>query len=161
MVLAIGNFMNKGQRGGAYGFRVASLNKIADTKSSIDRWDLPASVAPLSPRAGLSLLPSPVHVCCSSGRSYSILCDLWTAAHQAPLSVGFSRQEYWSGLAISFSRDLPNPGIELASACVPCICGWILYPLSHRGSLPKIGHSFPLTPPSNFCQTFVPNSLGP
>ncbi|XP_023368584.1 disheveled-associated activator of morphogenesis 2 [Otolemur garnettii] len=37
IVLAIGNFMNKGQRGGAYGFRVASLNKIADTKSSIDR----------------------------------------------------------------------------------------------------------------------------
>ena len=38
VVLAIGNFMNKGQRGSAYGFRVASLNKIADTKSSIDRW---------------------------------------------------------------------------------------------------------------------------
>nr|XP_048301425.1 disheveled-associated activator of morphogenesis 2 isoform X2 [Myodes glareolus] len=37
VVLAIGNFMNKGQRGGACGFRVASLNKIADTKSSIDR----------------------------------------------------------------------------------------------------------------------------
>ncbi|KAF6113386.1 dishevelled associated activator of morphogenesis 2 [Phyllostomus discolor] len=37
VVLAIGNFMNKGQRGGAYGFRVASLNKIVDTKSSIDR----------------------------------------------------------------------------------------------------------------------------
>lgn len=37
IILAIGNFMNKGQRGGAYGFRVASLNKIADTKSSIDR----------------------------------------------------------------------------------------------------------------------------
>uniref|UniRef100_A0A2K5HGZ8 Dishevelled associated activator of morphogenesis 2 n=1 Tax=Colobus angolensis palliatus TaxID=336983 RepID=A0A2K5HGZ8_COLAP len=37
VILAIGNFMNKGQRGGAYGFRVASLNKIADTKSSIDR----------------------------------------------------------------------------------------------------------------------------
>uniref|UniRef100_A0A8C6R1Q8 Dishevelled associated activator of morphogenesis 2 n=1 Tax=Nannospalax galili TaxID=1026970 RepID=A0A8C6R1Q8_NANGA len=40
VVLAIGNFMNKGQRGGAYGFRVASLNKIADTKSSIDRWNI-------------------------------------------------------------------------------------------------------------------------
>ncbi|XP_066097116.1 disheveled-associated activator of morphogenesis 2 isoform X1 [Saccopteryx bilineata] len=37
VILAVGNFMNKGQRGGAYGFRVASLNKIADTKSSIDR----------------------------------------------------------------------------------------------------------------------------
>lgn len=39
VVLAFGNFMNKGQRGNAYGFRVSSLNKIADTKSSIDKYD--------------------------------------------------------------------------------------------------------------------------
>uniref|UniRef100_A0A8C4F089 Disheveled-associated activator of morphogenesis 1 n=1 Tax=Dicentrarchus labrax TaxID=13489 RepID=A0A8C4F089_DICLA len=37
VVLAFGNFMNKGQRGNAYGFKVSSLNKIADTKSSIDK----------------------------------------------------------------------------------------------------------------------------
>uniref|UniRef100_A0AAY4ALE8 Dishevelled associated activator of morphogenesis 2 n=1 Tax=Denticeps clupeoides TaxID=299321 RepID=A0AAY4ALE8_9TELE len=37
VVLAFGNFMNKGQRGNAYGFKVSSLNKIVDTKSSIDR----------------------------------------------------------------------------------------------------------------------------
>ncbi|NXG07079.1 DAAM2 protein, partial [Sakesphorus luctuosus] len=37
VVLAFGNYMNKGQRGSAYGFKVSSLNKIADTKSSIDR----------------------------------------------------------------------------------------------------------------------------
>ncbi|KAM6973426.1 disheveled-associated activator of morphogenesis 2 isoform 2-T2 [Aplochiton taeniatus] len=37
VVLALGNFMNKGQRGNAYGFKVSSLNKVADTKSSIDR----------------------------------------------------------------------------------------------------------------------------
>lgn len=37
IVLAFGNYMNKGQRGNAYGFKVASLNKIADTKSSIDK----------------------------------------------------------------------------------------------------------------------------
>lgn len=50
IVLAIGNFMNKGQRGGAYGFRVASLNKIADTKSSIDRCHLPGLAPhPLGP----------------------------------------------------------------------------------------------------------------
>uniref|UniRef100_A0A673BTX7 Dishevelled associated activator of morphogenesis 1b n=1 Tax=Sphaeramia orbicularis TaxID=375764 RepID=A0A673BTX7_9TELE len=36
VVLAFGNYMNKGQRGNAYGFKVSSLNKIADTKSSID-----------------------------------------------------------------------------------------------------------------------------
>ena len=42
----------------------------------------------------------------------------WTVAHQAPLSMGFSRQEYWSGLPFSSPGDLPNPGIEPGSpAC--------------------------------------------
>ena len=36
----------------------------------------------------------------------------WTVACQAPLSMEFSRQEYWSGLSIPFSRDLPHPGIK-------------------------------------------------
>ena len=36
----------------------------------------------------------------------------WTVAHQAPLSMGFSRQEYWSGLPFSSPGDHPNPGIE-------------------------------------------------
>ena len=36
----------------------------------------------------------------------------WTAAYQAPLSMGFSRQEYWSGLPFPSPRDLPDPGIE-------------------------------------------------
>ena len=36
----------------------------------------------------------------------------WTIAHQAPLSMGFSRQEYWSGLPFPSPGDLPNPGIE-------------------------------------------------
>ena len=36
----------------------------------------------------------------------------WTVAHQAPLSMGFSRQEYWSGLPFPSPGDLPNSGIE-------------------------------------------------
>ena len=36
----------------------------------------------------------------------------WTVAHQAPLSMGFSRQEYWSGLPFPSPGDLPNPAIE-------------------------------------------------
>ena len=39
------------------------------------------------------------------------LCDPWTVALQAPLSMGFSRQEYWSGLPCPLPGDLPNPGI--------------------------------------------------
>ena len=52
---------------------------------------------------------------------------LWTVALQAPLSVGFSRQEYWSGLPFPTLGDLPNPGIEPTSPCVSCIGGQILY----------------------------------
>ena len=40
---------------------------------------------------------------------------LWTVAHQAPLSMGFSRQEYWSELPCPPSGDLPDPGMEPAS----------------------------------------------
>ena len=40
---------------------------------------------------------------------------LWTGAHQAPLSMGFSRQEYWSGLPTPSPGDLPIPGIEPTS----------------------------------------------
>ena len=36
----------------------------------------------------------------------------WTVAYQAPLSMGFSRQEYWSGLPFPSPGDLPDPGIE-------------------------------------------------
>ena len=39
----------------------------------------------------------------------------WTAAYQAPLSMGFSRQEYWSRLPFSSPGDLPDPGIESRS----------------------------------------------
>ena len=43
---------------------------------------------------------------------------LWTVVHQAPLSMGFPRQEYWNGLPFPLPGDLPNPGIEPPSpAC--------------------------------------------
>ena len=48
--------------------------------------------------------------CFSCVRLFAIL---WTVAHQALLSVGFSRQEYWSGLPFPSPGDLPDPGIEL------------------------------------------------
>ena len=45
----------------------------------------------------------------------------WIIAHQAPLSVGFSRQEYWSGLSCPSSAGLPNPGIKPASLMSPAL----------------------------------------
>ena len=50
----------------------------------------------------------------------------WTVAYQAPPSMGFSRQEYWSGVPFPSPGDLPNTGIEH--------CRQMLYRLSHQGS---------------------------
>ena len=48
------------------------------------------------------------------------LCaSLWTETHQAPLSMGFSRQEYWSGLPFVSPGDLPDPGIKPVSLMSP------------------------------------------
>ena len=58
----------------------------------------------------------------------------WTVALQAPLSMGFSRQEYWSGLPFPSPGDLPNPGIEAES------------PALQTGSLP-LGHQESLVGP--------------
>ena len=46
---------------------------------------------------------------------------LWTVACQAPLSMGFSRQEYWNGLPCLPPGDLPDPGIESASLTFPAL----------------------------------------
>ena len=59
------------------------------------------------------------------------LATLWTAAHQAPLSMGFSRQEYWGELPFPSLGDL-HPGIEPAS-------------LLHAGSLPLVPPGKPQT----------------
>ena len=48
-------------------------------------------------------------------QSCPILWDLWTVAHQAPLFLGFSRQEYWSGLLFPSPGDLSDPGIKPVS----------------------------------------------
>ena len=47
----------------------------------------------------------------------------WTVAHQVPLSMGFSRQEYWSGLPCPPPGDLPDPGIEPTSLMFPALAG--------------------------------------
>ena len=54
----------------------------------------------------------------------------WTVPHQAPLSIGFSKQEYWSGLPFPSPGDLPNPGIEPASSALQADS----LALSHLGS---------------------------
>ena len=48
-------------------------------------------------------------------KSCPTLVTPWIVAHQAPLSMGFSRQEYWNGLPFPSPGDLPDPGIEPGS----------------------------------------------
>ena len=59
---------------------------------------------------------------------YCFSCDqlfatLWSTAHQDPLSMGFSRQEHWSGLPCSPPGDLPDQGIEPASLMSSALAG--------------------------------------
>ena len=56
--------------------------------------------------------------------SHARLCTtLWTATRQAPLSIGFSRQDYWSGLPCPPPGDLLNPGIKPTSLMSPALAG--------------------------------------
>ena len=50
-----------------------------------------------------------------------LFATLWTAACQTPLSMGFSRQEYWSGLPCRPPGNLPNPGIKPVSLISPAL----------------------------------------
>ena len=54
-----------------------------------------------------------------------LFVTLWTVAHQAPLSMGFSRQEYWSGLPCPPPGDIPDPGIEPESLVSPALAAWL------------------------------------
>ena len=58
----------------------------------------------------------------------------WTVAHQAPLSMGFSRQEYWSEFPFPSPGDLPNPGIKPMSLMSPAFAGG--FPVAPPGKPP-------------------------
>ena len=70
----------------------------------------------LSPQQILSVLS---HVC--------LFATPWTTAHQAPLSMGFPTQEYWSGLPFPFPGDFPDPGIKTRVSGVSCNGRQILF----------------------------------
>ena len=68
-------------------------------------------------------------LCVLSDFSHVRLCaTLWTVALQTPLSMGFSRQEYWSGLPCPSPGNLPNPGIEPMSLMSPALAGRFFTP---------------------------------
>ena len=100
-----------------------NIYKLVDDTSHWEKENCwVSSSTPLSPNKEnveikRTFYPEVEHAC------MLVACHLtpWTIAHQAPLSMGFSRQEYWNGLPSPPPGDLPNPGIEPASLCVSCI----------------------------------------
>ena len=76
----------------------------------------------LVPLAEKSFIVHGGSVCALSCFSRVLLCATpWTVAHLVSLSVGFSKQEYWSGLPCTPSGDLPKPGIALESLMSPAL----------------------------------------
>ena len=66
-------------------------------------------------------------VCARALSHVQFFASLQSVIHQAPLFMGFPRQEYWSGLPFPSSRDLPNPGIESVSLVSPGRCMWQIH----------------------------------
>ena len=82
---------------------------------------------------------SRVHAVCQVASVVSDSVIPWTVALQAPLSMGFSRQEYWSGLPCCPSRDLSDSGIELVSLMSPALAGGF-FTTSATWDTPKISY---------------------
>ena len=76
-------------------------------------------------------------MCACSAVSDSVTS--WTVACQAPLSMEFSRQEYWNGLLLPSPRDLPDLGIEAMSLASPALAGGFFTTVPPRK--PKDDHS--------------------
>ena len=72
-------------------------------------------------------------MCAQSFSCVRLFATPWTVACQPPLSTGFSRQEYWSGLPFPPPGDLPEPRIKLMCPAYPAL-GVHSLPLSHLGS---------------------------
>ena len=62
-----------------------------------------------------------IYICIYVLSHVCLFATPWNVARQAPLSMGFPRQEYWSGLPFPPPGDLPNPGIEPSSLASPAL----------------------------------------
>ena len=70
-----------------------------------------------------------------------LLATPWTVACQAPLSMEFSRQEYWSGLPFPTPGDLPDPGIEPMHLVSPALTGGFFITVPPRKPTKRVNSS--------------------
>ena len=91
---------------------------------------------------------------CESLSRVQLFAIPWTAARQAPLSMKFSRQEYWSGLPVPAPEDLPDSGIEPGSPALQVSCA-----LNHPETIPARTGPWRNCLPWN--HSLVPKMLGP
>ena len=84
---------------------------------------------------------------CACSLCVPLLATPWTVARQAPLSMGFFRQEYWGGLPFPAAGDLPDPGIEPESVLSPALAGGFFTTSSFpRGTLELLREGTARTP---------------
>ena len=119
----------------------AAVHRITKSQTQLSNWTRNKTFCPdkilfLRMDNTMRLIPLRwVHCLCihcmhvKSLQLYLTFVTSWTVDHQDPLSMGFSRQEYWSGLSCPAPGDLPNPGISYISGIVR----WVLYHQHHLG----------------------------
>ena len=93
---------------------------------------------PRSHTPQLKILP-----CMLSPSVMSLFATTWSVACQAPLSMGFSRREYWSGLPFPPPGELPNPGVES------------VFPMSPAIGMQALHHSRPLGSPKQYVTSLI------
>ena len=97
-------------------------------------------------------------MCARSRQSCPTLQPLWTITYQAPLSMGFFRHEYWSGLPCPPTRDLPDPGIKPMSLTSPALAGGIFTTSAtwETHQMQTTGHPWL----HGFCRLLLPQVVG-
>ena len=109
-----------------------------EKKQRWDKWKITSRVAYINPT--ISMIIYNVHVHMLSCFSHVWLFEtLWTVAHQATLSMEFSRQECWSGLPCPPPGDLPDPGTEPESLTSALVGGFLITSTTWEAHLQIMG----------------------
>ena len=103
------------------GLEVSPEKLREKARLSLDKAEFFTHILPLIPAVSLHWAPSVCVYVCSSSSRVQLFVTPWTVAHQAPLSLEFSRLEYWNGLPFPTPRDLPDPKIEPGSPALQAV----------------------------------------